>query len=125
MVMVLTGNTATADGGGIALESVNNASVGTLTINQSIISNNNAGDAGGGVETDGTGLVTINAATVIFNNTCVNQGAGVWLDAGGASLIMTDVLVSHNTAETMLAGGIANAGAGNVTLICRSPSVLS
>ena len=53
----------------------------TLTINSSTISNNHAGDAGGGIETDGSGHVNINAGTVITGNTGVNQGAGIWLDA--------------------------------------------
>jgi hypothetical protein len=113
---VLTGNTATADGGAIALESPKNDSTGTLTINGSTISDNHAGDAGGGVETDGTGTVTINPGTVITGNTCVNQGAGIWLDAGGAALDVTGAIISDNTAITMLAGGIGNAGAGNVTI---------
>src|SRR5262249_27698783 len=58
--VVLAHNYATGDGGGIALESANNDSIGTLTVNASTIIDNHAADAGGGIETDGTGLVTIN-----------------------------------------------------------------
>jgi hypothetical protein len=112
----LIDNTATADGGGIALESIGNVSVGTLTITNCFIDNNHAGDAGGGVESDGNGLVTINAST-IKDNTCVNQGAGVWLDAGTANLNMTGDVVTGNVAQFMLAGGIGNAGTGSVTLV--------
>jgi hypothetical protein len=115
--VVLAHNYATADGGGIVFESPNNDSVGTLTVNASTIIDNHAGDAGGGIETDGTGLVTVNPGSVITENTCVNQGAGIWLDAGGASLKVTGALVSDNSALTMLGGGIGNAGAGNVTII--------
>ncbi|HWB10903.1 MAG TPA: DUF4214 domain-containing protein [Pirellulales bacterium] len=113
---VIDNNSATADGGGIALESANNDSVGTLTVNNSTISNNHAGDAGGGIETDGTGLIAINAGTIIVGNTCVNQGAGIWLDAGGAGLDVTGATITNNRALTMLAGGIGNAGAGNVSI---------
>ncbi|HEV3165282.1 MAG TPA: CSLREA domain-containing protein, partial [Isosphaeraceae bacterium] len=112
--VVLTGNTATADGGGISMESPKNDSTGTLVVNNSIISHNYAGDAGGGIETDGTGFVAINPGTIVTGNTCVNQGAGIWLDAGGASLYVTGAIVSNNASITMLGGGIGNAGAGNV-----------
>ncbi len=113
---VIINNTATADGGGVALESVNNDGTGTLTVNASVISNNHAGDAGGGIETDGTGLVQVNPGSVISFNTCVNQGAGIWLDAGTANLVVTGSVISNNTAINMLAGGIGNAGTGNVTI---------
>jgi hypothetical protein len=115
--VVLAHNYATADGGGIVLESPNNDSIGTLTVNASTIIDNHAGDAGGGIETDGTGLVTVNPGTVVTENTCVNQGAGIWLDAGGASLVVKGALISDNSALTMLGGGIGNAGAGNVTIV--------
>jgi hypothetical protein len=115
--VVVTHNSATADGGGIALESINNDSTGTLTVNGGAISFNHAGDAGGGIEIDGTGQITINPGTLITENTCVNQGAGIWLDAGGANLVVTGATISFNRAITMLAGGIGNAGAGNVTIV--------
>ena len=73
--VTLTGNTATADGGGVSMENT----VSTpwkLILNNSTITNNHAGDAGGGIDTDGSGTVDINAGTVIETNTCANQGAG-------------------------------------------------
>jgi hypothetical protein len=114
--VALINNTATADGGGIALESIGNVGIGTLTITGSFIANNHAGDAGGGVESDGNGMVTINSST-IQDNTCINQGAGVWLDAGTANLLMNGDVVKGNVAITMLGGGIGNAGSGSVTLV--------
>jgi predicted outer membrane repeat protein len=122
--VVVTNNSATADGGGIAME--NAVSVPwTLTLNNTTVSNNRAGDAGGGVETDGSGKIFINAGTVITGNTSVNQGAGIWLDAiqvgdvfQGANLTVTGTLISSNTAIAAgnAGGGIGNAGNGTVTI---------
>jgi hypothetical protein len=122
--MIVTGNEATADGGGIAMEnSVNSA--WTLTINNSTISNNHAGDAGGGIDTDGAGSIVINSGTVISGNTSLNQGGGIFLDAiqigavfQGANLTMQATVVSENRALGSLAsgGGIANAGNGTVSI---------
>jgi hypothetical protein len=114
--VLVTGNTATADGGGVALESVNHDSTGILIVNASTISYNQAGDAGGGIESDGSGPVAINAGSIVSFNTCVNQGAGIWLDAGTAALNVTGALISNNHALTMLAGGIGNAGSGSITI---------
>src|SRR5262249_37776559 len=64
--MVLTNNAATADGGGLVMaNTVNPTPSWVLTINNSTVSNNHAGDAGGGIDTDGTGTVFINSGTVI------------------------------------------------------------
>ena len=97
----------------------------TLTVNASVISDNHAGDAGGGVEEDGSGKVFINSGTVITGNTCVNQGAGIWLDAVSslnlvpqtANLTVTGAIISNNTALDMLGGGIGNAGTGAVSIV--------
>src|SRR5262249_47680773 len=73
--VVLTNNVATADGGGVVFENTVNVPW-TFTANNSVISYNHAGDAGGGIDEDGMGKVFINAGTVITGNTSVNQGAG-------------------------------------------------
>jgi CSLREA domain-containing protein len=93
--MVVTNNTASADGGGVSMENVV-SEPWKLAVNNSVISNNHAGDAGGGLETDGTGKVFINAGTVITGNTCVNQGAGIWLDAINAGSAVSSVTVTPN-----------------------------
>jgi hypothetical protein len=121
--VVVTNNTATADGGGVAMENV--ASVPwTLTVNNSTVSGNHAGDAGGGLETDGSGKIFVNGST-ITGNTSVNQGAGIWLDAiqvgtvfQGANLTVTGTLLTNNTAvaPNNAGGGIGNAGNGTVTI---------
>jgi hypothetical protein len=121
---IITNCSASADGGGISMEqpTINNVpSASTkwkLNLNNCTVINNHAGDAGGGVEEDGTGFVNINNST-LANNTCLNQGAGVWLDAingGTATLTATNSVVSGNTAG-MLGGGIGNAGNGAVSIL--------
>ncbi len=120
---VVTGNSATADGGGIAMENTV-STPWTLTVNNSVISNNRAGDAGGGIDEDGSGKVFINGST-IAGNTSVNQGAGIWLDAvvdhlifETANLTVTNSLIEGNTAVAAgnVGGGIGNAGNGTVTI---------
>jgi len=113
--VILTGNNATADGGGISMESPANNSTGTLAIMDSTISYDHAGDAGGGIETDGKGQVSIGPGTIIDFNTTVNQGGGIWLDAGGAGLNITGSVISNNAAISVC-GGIGNGGPGNVTI---------
>jgi hypothetical protein len=122
--IIVTGNIASADGGGIGMEDTV-STLWTLTINNSIISNNHAGDAGGGIDADGAGKIFINAGTIISRNTSVNQGAGIWLDAiqdNGvfltANLTVTGALIEYNDALTTgaVGGGIGNAGNGTVTI---------
>jgi hypothetical protein len=123
--VVLTNNSATADGGGVVFENTV-STPWTLTVNSSTISNNHAGDAGGGIDTDGSGKIFINAGTVITGNTSVNQGAGIWLDAiqagtvfQTANLAVTGAVISNNSALAMgnVGGGIGNAGNGVVTVV--------
>jgi hypothetical protein len=123
--MVVTNNSATADGGGVVMFNTVQGSW-TLTVNNSVISDDHAGDAGGGIDTDGTGTVVINNSK-ITGNTDINQGAGVYVDVAagssapdGANMTMTDTLVSNNSALaagiTASGGGISNAGTGTMTI---------
>jgi hypothetical protein len=120
--VVVTNNSATADGGGVVFE--NTVSVPwTLTVNSSVISDNHAGDAGGGIDADGSGKIFINDGTVITGNTSVNQSAGIWLDAiqvgavfQTANLTITGAVISDNSALTSLGGGVGNAGNGTVRI---------
>jgi hypothetical protein len=117
--MVITHCSATADGGGVSMENAPASTPWTLTVNNSTISNNHAGDAGGGLETDGTGSVLINTGSAVSGNTCFNLGAGIFLDpigTGSANLTMNGVVVSNNSAQSGQGGGIGNAGDGAVTI---------
>jgi predicted outer membrane repeat protein len=78
--MVITNNSASADGGGVSMTDLVDFPW-ALVLNNTTVSDNHAGDQGGGVEEDGTGLVKINAGSVITGNTSTNEGAGVYLDA--------------------------------------------
>jgi predicted outer membrane repeat protein len=126
--MVLTRNTATADGGGVVMENTVNSDW-KLTLNATTVSNNHAGDAGGGIDTDGAGKVVINTGSVISGNTDLNQGGGIYVDSIqvgavfiSASMTMTGTIVNNNQALAAgtlgppasggSGGGISNAGNG-------------
>jgi hypothetical protein len=124
--MVVTKNSATADGGGLVMFNMDEDSW-TLTITNSTISDNHAGDAGGGVDTDGTGTVVI-TNSLITANTDINQGAGIYIDVAvgssllsGADMTLTGSVVSDNSALatgiTSSGGGISNAGTGAMTIV--------
>lgn len=120
--MVMRQNSASADGGGISFE--NFVSVPwTLTLNNSTISGNHAGDAGGGIESDGSGTINVNGGSVISSNTAVNEGGGIWLDAiqtglvfQSAGLNVVGATINNNVSLTAAAGGIGDAGGGAVSI---------
>jgi hypothetical protein len=122
--MTVAGNEATADGGGIAVENVV-SEPWTLTVGDSTVANNHAGDAGGGLDTDGSGTVAIEAGTLIAGNTAVNQGGGIWLDPiqlgtvfQTANLNVEGAAVTGNKAlgTGSFGGGIGNGGNGTVNI---------
>src|SRR5262249_25095862 len=119
----LIGNRSAADGGGVSMENLA-STPWTLTLNNSFIGYNQAGDAGGGIETDGLGKIVVNGG-IIRGNTSVHPGAGLRIDAipngdvqEGASLSVTGTLIDFNraTAADNFGGGIGNAGNGAVTI---------
>jgi hypothetical protein len=125
--MVVTHNRATADGGGLVMFNTAAINSWTLTLENTVISDDHAGDAGGGIDTDGSGTVFIDNSQ-ITNNTDINQGAGVYIDVAagssapdGANMTMQRTLVSNNSALangiTASGGGISNAGTGAMKLL--------
>jgi hypothetical protein len=67
----VTGNNATADGGGIynANEPLSGAALADLTLTHSDVTNNNAGQGhhGGGIFNQGNNKIRLNQSTVVFN----------------------------------------------------------
>ena len=121
--MNISGNVSQAAGGAISMENPDFSTPWTLKVENSTISNNRSGDAGGGINTIGNGRVDI-TQSVISDNVCENQGAGIWLDtddvAGpvgttihqSALLTLTQSVISGNVslATGNFGGGIGNAG---------------
>jgi hypothetical protein len=106
---VITGNTATQNGGGIVSD-------GTTTVNVTQISANTAGSAGGGIASIGTLKAT--AVNIIDNSAPAGGGGlanGVPSASGGTSTLITSN-VSNNTSSGVNPGGIYN-NSGTVTLI--------
>lgn len=85
---VITGNTASSDGGGIA------NSFGRLTIANTTISNNVAGAGGGGLHNNGAGTVTVTNASV-FGNTSQRGGGGVF-SADNTNVTIMSSNISNN-----------------------------
>jgi hypothetical protein len=135
--VVVSGNVAQAAGGAISMENpLGFSTPWTLRVQNSTISNNRAGDAGGGINTKGSGRVVI-TQSVISGNVCVNQGAGIWLDTidvgqvhQSAVLAVDQSVISGNIglAADQFGGGIGNAGnntlaAGQAPLAAEVPAV--
>jgi hypothetical protein len=77
--MVITDNSALSDGGGVAMANVL-STPWLLSLTNTTISDNHAGDKGGGVDEDGTGK-TIISGGLVTGNTSGGEGAGVNLNA--------------------------------------------
>jgi hypothetical protein len=117
--MNVSGNYSQAAGGAISMENpLEFSTPWTLKVENSTISNNRSGDAGGGINTIGSGRVIIDHS-VISHNVCENQGAGIWLDTvdsgtthNSSELTVTNSIISDNVslAPGNFGGGIGNAG---------------
>jgi predicted outer membrane repeat protein len=109
--VVITGNNANTNGGGIAV-----TDGGILVMNgNAVISNNTAryggGVYGGGVYVSDNGSLVMNENAVIRNNTAL-YGGGVYVEGSGSSFEMAgnSTVISGNTAT--LSGGGVYVGAG-------------
>jgi predicted outer membrane repeat protein len=113
--MVITGNYAGDDGGGVYLDG------GSLTITGSTISNSDADAEGGGVfvaDTDGdqTTEVTIADSTVSGNESYDDEGGGIYVDSADSGVLLQRSTFSGNTAFNEGGGGKINYAYGPVTL---------
>jgi hypothetical protein len=117
--MVITNNSASADGGGISMENVLDTPW-LLQLNNTTVSFNHAGDQGGGVEEDGTGLTQINGG-LITNNTSAFEGGGVYLDniaeGGVFSVNVTNGGSGFKSPPTVVFTGGGGTGATGTAII--------
>ncbi len=107
------GNNAGINGGGIHVRGTDG--IRNLNVIGGRISNNTAGNEGGGLWNDAGGTLTVRAGAVIDNNSAPN-GGGIFNDgAGGVIEISGGASILNNTATASHGGGIASEG-GQVTL---------
>ena len=84
----------------------------TLTINNSTISLNRAGDAGGGIETNGTGKVNITALRHRCEQIHGQSGCWRWLDAIATGTVTNPVITTGGSGLYRPATVTFTAGAG-------------
>lgn len=99
--LVITGNTAAGDGGGLWADGFNM----NLTIQNSTITGNTSGDDGGGIYIEDTGGLLLIDNTVISGNTAAGAGGGVYFYDPDDDVTVQNSTISGNTAGT-IGGGI-------------------
>ena len=100
--VAVTGNTATAQGGGIDTAS-------PIVLNRVTISGNTANN-GAGLSNNGGGTITMLNST-ISGNTATNNGGGIF---ARSSVTITNSTIAFNSASS--GGGIDKSGGGSVSL---------
>lgn len=117
--MVITDNSASSDGGGIAMANIF-STPWLLSITNSTISDNHAGDEGGGVDEDGTGK-TIISGGLFTGNTSTNEGAGIYenglLQGGVFSVAITNGGSGFSSAPKVTFSGGVGTGATATAVI--------
>jgi hypothetical protein len=108
----ISGNTAGANGGGIA-----NTNGGTLTVTNSSISGNTTGEDGGGIFNNADGAVTVTNSTLSGNTASNNDGGGIANNSG--VVVVTGSMLSGNTS------GFDGAGIDNLDELTVINSTLS
>ncbi len=106
----VSGNFAARAGGGIE----NN--LGTVTLNQVLMTGNAAGVNGGALHISGAATVNMTGGSVT-NNAAGNEGGGLWNSAAG-TLTVIAATIGGNTART--GAGIFNKGAGGTITLTNS-----
>jgi hypothetical protein len=102
----IAGNTATAEGGGVYVVGVSDASSAAVFVNAYI--SGNTSTTGGGVSVSSGAPRFIR--TIVSGNTANVNGGGVYV--GGGKPVFTNALVSGNTANS--GGGVESAGGSAV-----------
>lgn len=103
--LTIQGGSVSGDGGGIRVR-------GALTLRNSTLTNNTAGDDGGGLFQQNGGTVTLENVTVSQNGAPSGGGRGGGLDVRNGA-VLTHVTVAQNVAGTR-GGGINIRGGGAV-----------
>ena len=116
--MVISGNTAAGNGGGIVMQSEVNAGW-VLTLNSTSITGNHAGGLGGGIEEDGSGEVLITGGS-ISNNTASSAGGGLALNeirgSGVSSVTISNGGSGYTSAPTVKFTGTGTAATGSAVI---------
>lgn len=90
---------------------------GSLTISNSIISNNNGYWAGGGIHFQSNeGTLTMNNV-IVSENTALSYGGGISFEQGNAPATLTNVTISNNNATDTGARGAGVYSNGTMTII--------
>ena len=105
------GNESRGDGGGLFM---NTSGTGTVSVRDSFLLDNIAGDDGGALQAEDDLSVVVNN-TVIENNSANDAGGGIY-HASGSALTLTNSVVSGNRAIGQ-GGGILNADSSGALLI--------
>jgi parallel beta-helix repeat protein/predicted outer membrane repeat protein len=102
--VVVSGNSA-SHGGGVYV----GGEGATLTVIDSVITDNTAGASGGGIFVDDTanGLAVSITGTTISDNTADLYGGGIRLYGTDGRVVIDDCVISGNTADTASGGGIS------------------
>lgn len=106
---ILTGNTG-ANGGALN-NAASGATPGILTLVNSVVSNNSASGAGGGMQNFSTSTLNL-VNTTVSGNTCASTLTGGGGIQANGTLTMTNVTFSGNTANGGDGGGVYYNGTG-------------
>ncbi|MDA1049213.1 MAG: S8 family serine peptidase [Planctomycetota bacterium] len=107
--IVVDGNTATDEGGGIY-----NGDDAVLTVTSSTISNNSATDHGGGIFTQGGTTVQIADSTISNNQALSGLGGGVFNNGGDVTIRRSTLSANHAGTD---GGAALNNFIGTLTII--------
>ena len=114
----MTGNVASAFGGGILIDAANISTTGDLRVSGGAFSDNTAGSGGGGVAIDDA-TVSLSGVAIVGNSATGSgrDGGGIQMFSG--SLIVTDSQITGNVSAGE-GGGIDISDAGSVLTITDS-----